>query len=239
MAYKRKRSVSRSGRRKRTKLASRYTKRMKGLRNSRNRNNVHHYKRWGESDTFEFEGDGAATYYAPPTGEVFTLADIQGHSELTALYDQYKISCVIFKFQMLNIPVHTYPGVSTAADSTYGTAATGNQTAMYPKLWYYRDYDDSVAITDLDAFKEIGKAKCLVLEPNKVYTFKIRPAIQRGLTTGYYEPAWPKMINCGGDTIAHFGFKWMLDCNGMTTPADQYWKIRVDRLFYVKMFNSR
>ena len=87
--------------------------------------NVHYYKRWGQPSTNILTGPSTETSWA----DKFTLNEVVNSSELVNLYDQYKILCVVVKFQLLTNPdIHVPPG---------GNASTANNNPMfYPRLWY-------------------------------------------------------------------------------------------------------
>lgn len=208
-----------------------YKKRRLGLR--RSRFNIHRYKRWGQPVTFEAAGDGTTTWF--PMSYQFSLGDVENNTELISLYDQYKIDTVVIRMQMLNIPDASY-GSTSLSNNTY--SASINATQMYPKVWYYRDHDDNSLISSLASMREIGKAKCFVMEPNKVYSFKIKPSTLRTLAVGN-EVCYPKKIDCSYPSVPHYGFKFGLDTMGITVPLNASYKIRIEKLYYLKMFNSR
>lgn len=236
MVYKRKRSMSSSRRVYKKARRSLIRRRNRGrlFRVSRPSMNVHVYKRWAVPQRIEFEGDGIATAFGGSTS--FNLAEVRGAAEFTTLYDQFKIVCVVVKLQLLNIPEQSYANV---ADTNNTDSASRNATQLYPKLWYYRDYDDAIAPVSLQAVQEVGKAKCITMVPNKTYSFKIRPAVTRTIQGTSSEPAWPKRLDCGDSSITHFGFKYLLDTMGQVTPDNKFWKIQMEKLYYLKFYNSR
>lgn len=235
MSQKRKRSPSTVApyKSRRTRSSFRRGNRPRLLK-SRGKFNVHMYKRWAEPERIEFEGDGSSTVFGGSTS--FSLTQLRGVADFTSLYDQYKIVCVVVKFQLLNIPEQSY---GNSSDTNNTDSASRNSTQLYPKLWYYRDYDDATAPATLDAVQQVGKAKCITMVPNKSYSFKIRPAITRTIQGASSEPAWPKRLDCTDGTIVHFGFKYMLDTMGQITPDGKFWKIQMDKLYYLKFYNSR
>lgn len=209
-----------------------YKKRRLGLR--RSRFNCHRYKRYGTTENIDFDADGTNQFFGGAVS--FSLGDVINNTELINLYDQYKIDTVVVKVQMLNIPesYHNAPGSGTGTESS-----TVNKTQLYPKFWYYRDHDDATAITSKTTFQEIGKAKCFVMEPNKVYSFKVKPSTLRDLGTGAAEVCYPKKLDCNYASVAHYGFKYGLDTMGTYTSASGFWKLNIEKLYYLKMFNSR
>lgn len=196
--------------------------------------NVHSYKRHCESLRLNVEGDGTSTFFG--YGLNFMLSELPSYSEFVNLYDQYKISCVVVKIQMLNIPELDKAGCADTANTNSGTS---NLTQLYPKFWYYTDYDDSQPPASLAEMQQVGKVKCFILRPNKIYTFKIRPALPRTIQGSVAEPSWPKRLDCSQPTLVHYGFKYGIDTMGQKTPDTVFWKFQIDRLYYLKFFNTR
>lgn len=225
MAFKRKRTFSKTPRR------TTY-KRRRTLKRSLRRglsSNVHMYKRWGTANTVECTGTETDQAIA------FTLQNVSGYSELTALYDRYQISAVTVKFQLINNPELIYvPGTDPTT--------TINNPTFYPKLWYYRDYDD-ISTINLSAMREVGKAKFKVMKPNTVLSVRLKPAvlrqIYRSAITTAYEPCWPKSLDINAADTPHYGLKWILDSNGVTPWNNGKFFVRVDYVYTLKLLNSR
>lgn len=191
--------------------------------------NVHMYRRYGASEDWTFTGDGTTQY--DDNQFVFSLHDVANVNELTNLYDQYKISAVVVKFSLVPNPDAFYIPNAT-------TGAGVNGMNYYPKFWYLRDYDDNNPLS-LPSMKEIGKAKCFTMQPNKTYSIKIKPAVLNLLSGTTTQPVWPKRLDCSASTQTHYGLKCILDFNGTAPPSTATWRIRVEKLYYLKMFNSR
>lgn len=192
---------------------------------------VHNYKRYGERAIWQFDHNGSADYSAIST--TFSLSQVTQYTELTNLYDQYKIMAVVVKVHLLNNPDSIYaPGVD-------GAVGPFKNPTFYPKLWYYRDYDDATAPADATVLKQIGKAKCFALRPNKVYSFKVKPAILNLLSGTATSPIWPKRLDCSNATQTHYGMKFALDYEGTPPVSGVSTKICIETLYYIKMFNSR
>lgn len=193
--------------------------------------NVHFYKRWGQPSTNILTGPSTEQSWA----DKFTLNEVVNSGELISLYDQYKITCVVVKFQLLTNPdIHVPPG---------GNASTANNNPMfYPRLWYYRDYDDENTLT-LQQMREIGKAKFKVLRPNTTISVKLKPAVamqvyRTAVTTGY-APMWPKRLDCAANDIPHYGLKYVLDTGGVVPWNNGQFQLRVERQYYLKMYNTQ
>lgn len=191
---------------------------------------VHNYKRWGASDLWTVSGDGLTSFWSRAL--TFSLSGVTEHSELTQLYDQYKIMAVVVKVHLLNNPDAFYQ-LSAAS------GASVNGANFYPKLWYYRDYDDNTAPPDRTTLKQIGKAKCFTLRPNKTYSFKIKPAVLNLMSGTTTAPIWPNRLDCTNSTQTHYGMKFVLDYEQQPPPTGQDVKVMFETLYYIKMFNSR
>lgn len=190
---------------------------------------THMYKRYGDSVNWVFTGDGTTQY--DNENFVFSLNDVANSSELTQLYDQYKISCVVLKFSLVPNPDAFYvPNVTTNG--------AVNGMNYYPKLWYVRDYDDTNPLS-LPSVKEIGKARCFTMKADKTYSIKVKPAVLNLLSGTTTQPVWPKRLDVAAATQTHYGLKCVLDFNGTAPPSTATWRIRVEKLYYLKMFNSR
>lgn len=220
-----------SGKRK-SLMSSRPSKRMRYSRPKRRglNSNVHSFKRWATTGTANIAYP-ATTYSGV---EKFTLDSLVSSTELTNLYDQYKINAVVVKIRLVNNPDATYmPGI-TSVDSSGSN--------YYPRLWYVRDYDDNSTLT-LDEIKQCGKAKCVTLKPNVEYKIKVKPAVAmqvyRTTTTTGYAPMWPKKLDCSQSDIPHYGIKWVFDGMGVTRRSNDIWNLRFEYQYYVTMFNTR
>lgn len=232
MPFKRKRSYSQTRVVKRVKKQGSFRSRI--FRPPRPRmglsSNVHMFKRYGTPSTQVLTGTVEQQW-----AETFALNKVQNSSELTALYDQYKIMAVVVKVQLINNPDTIYPPGENPGSAT-------NNPTFYPKLWVLRDYDSSTG-SSLSSLRETGKAKMYVLKPNRILSFKVKPAVSRqlyetSLTTGY-EPAWPKRIDCTNAGIPHYGLQFNIDTLGVTPWNSGKFQVRVDYLYYLKMMNTR
>lgn len=192
---------------------------------------VHMYKRWGPTDEWVIDGNGNQSFFT--TSKTFSLSAVTEHAELTQLYDQYKIMAVVVKVHLLNNPDSIYaPGVDGA------TGPFKNPT-HYPKLWFYRDYDDNVAPADRTTIKQIARAKCFTMRPTKTYSFKVKPAILNLLSGTTTAPIWNQRLDCTSATQTHYGMKFALDYE-MTPPlTGTTVKVVFETLYYLKMYNSR
>lgn len=203
-------------------------KRARGLRAAKlNKYNVHSYKRWATPVWHT----ASATSTAYNQQITFSLDQVRGASELTALYDQYMIVGCKVTFQLITNP-----------DQEYRTNNTTliNGSNFYPKLMYVRDYDNITIETPND-LRERNNMKMVVLRPNSQHSVYVRPAVRNlvyldGVTPAT-SPVWNQWIDCSTTTVPHLGLKFSLDFLGLTTVND--FNLRVETCYYVKFKNVR
>lgn len=188
--------------------------------------NVHAYQRWATPSTASFTTAESAN------SEKFTLDSLVNSSELTNLYDQYRIDKVTVYIRLMNNPDATY---------VVNNPPNNNYSNYFPKLWYYRDYDDSGTLT-VSQMREVGKSKYKILRPNSAVKISLKPACltqvyATAVTTGY-APKWNQRLDVGASNIPHYGLKWTVDAEGSALGAGS-WYIRVEYKYHVTMFNSR
>lgn len=192
---------------------------------------VHAYRRYGTPTTVTLTG--AAT--ESDNSDSFSLSSVTNYSELTTLYDQYRIRSVTMKFHLVTNPDRlTIPGTDPAANYL----APPN----YPKLWYVRDYDDNTAVT-LATMREMGKAKFKIMKPNSIISVKLRPAVltqlyRTAVSTGY-SPQWPKKLDCSQSDIPHYGLKWIIDTDGVSLFTNSQYIVRIEYVYDLTFFNTR
>lgn len=191
---------------------------------------VHYYKRWGTPSTVTLTGTTESN-----NAETFSLNAVQSYTELTNLYDMYHISAVVVKFTLLTNPDGIYPPGQNPTTTT-------NNPTWYPKIWYYRDYDDAATLT-LAQMREVGKAKCKILKPNSFVTVKIKPACAQQIyyngVTPAFNAVWPKKLDCTYPGVPHYGLKWIIDTQGVTPWSSGQFIVRVEYNYYLRMMNTR
>lgn len=128
----------------------------------------------------------------------YSLAQVRGIGDFTALFDQYKITHVQVRF-FLRID----PGAQTAA------------TANVPRLYYFTDHDDDTAPSSLDNFREHQRLKIVPLNLYKPVVVNFKPSILtqafRTTTTVGYCPKWRQWLDMAQTDVPHYGLKWALD----------------------------
>jgi len=226
---KRARSMSR----KRSAVSRRFKRARKAPirgRQSRRRNislNMHRFSRYTAATTSVIDSLEFAQ------GFEYKFSDILSSAEFTTLFDRYKVDRVVNTFQLVNNP---------DAAAYLNDKDTGNSANFYPKMWYIRDYDDSVAESSSTLKERVG-VKCVILQPNKVVRVTTKPAIatqvyRTALTTGY-GPKWNQWIDCAMTDVPHYGLKVAYDCNGFDPADTRPFRVRVETKFYFSMKDVR
>lgn len=195
--YKRKRrAASRSGRR--FKRARRTFKRKRFSRRQRVGSTVYSYRRM-IANGGQIVGNAVnAPYLGSYSSAQLQLGNVVNVSDFQNLYDQYRINYVVIKF-WLKID----PGAQAAA------------SASFPKLYWYRDYDDATVPANLNEIRENQKARVAVMHPNRPITIKFRPnSLALLFSSGVasqYKPTWRQWMDMGTVTSQHYGIKYAID----------------------------
>lgn len=138
--------------------------------------------------------------YAPFVQPVtFALNQLPNVTEFSNLFDQYRINFLVYKFYL-----RIDPSAQTAA------------TASFPKMYWYRDYDDSAAPSNLNEIRESGRSRVAVLRPDRPVTVKFKPNTlinvwNTGLTSATQSPVWDAWVDVANVNTTHYGFKMAID----------------------------
>lgn len=213
------------GRRRRTARRPLYRRRRPALRRRRTvyrrRHSVHLFTRWTDVNSLNVTDatqQGAMTFY---------LNQLPSASEFTALFDQYRINCVVLKMRYLNqIPDRT--------DASSG--------AYRPNFHYCVDYNDSTAYTSITQFAQVGNYRCHALNGERDWSIKIFPKVQRqmyqGLGSTGYGPVkcW---INTADPAVPHYGLKYLIDCNGGGGGNEVLGSLQYQAKYYLSFKNVK
>lgn len=163
----------------------------------------------------------------------FSLSDVLSYTEFTSLFDQYKITMVEFKIQMISNPNSTM--------DMNNISGSYNTVNWYPKFWYIRDYDGGGS-ESLSAIKERVGVKFFVMRPNKEYTIKIRPKVlvqtYKTLTSTGYAPK-PMFLDCADTTVPHYGLNAVIDCLGLNPADTTGFRFRTEYKFHLSFKGVR
>lgn len=130
---------------------------------------------------------------------VFKLNDCPNNNELTALFDNYCLRSVKYRFVLLRDP------------SAYQT--TGGTQGIFPRLTWVHDFNDSNPL-NRNMLMQYPRMKEFFFSDNKQKTpwFTIKPAalsvmFETGLQTAY-KPTWGTFVDTLDSQMVHFGIKY-------------------------------
>lgn len=205
---KRRRSSGRRIRGRVSKRTRRYGRR-RSFRRRRSSGMVHHFKRM-ISGNFTTWSTGTVSYvsskilgnavHAPWLGSfsVRGVTDLIQSADFVNLFDQYRLNKVVLKFYL-----KVDPGAQAAA------------SAVIPRLYFYRDYDDNSPPGSLDEIRENQKCRVkvlslyrpvtLVYKPNCLNTLYSAPAVSN------YKPVFKQWLDMATPGTVHYGYKFGID----------------------------
>lgn len=194
--------------------------------------NIHKFRRMGRNVQVPLQAGQDIQTYSPN----FNLADVTNVAEFTTLYDQFRID-----FVTVNI--------SWSPNTTIALNPNNPGEALYPLLYYCKDYDDATSPLSLTTFKEKGNLRHFRLTPNKIYKIHVKPASQKvtvnqfgapaanvtfgALSTG---PQWNKKIDMNANTTPHFGLKMLID---HVNAANGLGAVNVEKMYHFTCFGVR
>lgn len=158
----------------------------------------------------------------------FSLDDVKGYSDFTALYDQFMIS-----HAKVYVTLITNPDATLA----HNQLAQYNPTNWYPKFWYVYDADDSASPT-LDQIRERQGVKYKTLHPNKPICINVKPRAlvqtYRTATSTGYAPKRMFLDVATGYNVPHYAIKYVIDAMGKD-PNDTYpFEVRFELKYWLK-----
>jgi len=194
--------------------------------------NIHRFRRMGAQVTVPLPAGQSIATYSPS----FTFSDVINNAEFTRLYDQYRLDYVTVN-------------ISWSPTTTISLNPNNPGQALYPIMYYCKDYDDATSPVSLTQFKEKGNLRTFRLTPNKVYKIHVKPACQKvvvkqfgipganvtfgDLSTG---PVWNKKIDCNSDTTPHFGIKMLWN---FVNAASALGAVNVEKMYHFTCFGVR
>lgn len=160
---------------------------------------------------------------------------LQQSSEFSELFDNYKITMIELRIQLLNVPS------ATTVLNGQGTGLPFNPTNWYPKVWYVIDHDGGSTET-LGTMRERQGVRCRILQPNKDIVIRFRPKVNtltyKTATTQGYAPKSIK-LDMADASVPHYGVNMVFDSNGLD-PSDSYpFKFRIERKFFFQCMGVR
>lgn len=170
-------------------------------------------------------------------GRSFQLDEIKNFSELTSLYDQYKITHI-------KAYASWSPFAGLSEDTAWNAAGASASAALgsgmlTPILWFMPDYDDDSTPT-MAEIEQSSRAKCVRLNPHKTFKFNIKPATLTAVyqaVTSAYSPKWKTRLDCANDDVPHYGMKWVAQyLNNINLDMGQ---ITIKYKAYLTMYDAR
>lgn len=159
---------------------------------------VHSFKRMMRDGLTTAGNVAYAPLVATFSSGYINLAQVVNSTDFANLYDQYRINFVVLKFWL-----RIDPSAQTAG------------TASFPKLYWYRDYDDATAPAGLNEMRENAKCKVAVLHPNRPITIKFKPntlqLIYQSAVANQFKPVFGQWIDMTTTNTGHYGIKYCVD----------------------------
>jgi len=167
--------------------------------------------------------------------QFFKLNTVQGVSDFTSLFDQYKIDKVVLQCMFQ----------SNAVGVTEDSQVNGGKGGILPILYYTQDLDDAAVPNGLATVQQFARCKTKILNANKPFNITIRPKVARqvyqaGVASGYETASNAKIDNNFPD-VQHYGMKyWIRNWFAQTsTPEQSKCKLTIQPVYYLSMYNSR
>lgn len=162
---------------------------------------------------------------------------LQQSSEFTELFDNYKITMIELRIQMVNNPA----SAANLNQWVQTNLSTFPLTNWYPKLWWVIDHDGGSTET-LGTMRERQGVRCRILQPNKDIVIRFRPKVNtltyKTATTQGYAPKSIK-LDMADASVPHYGVNMVFDSNGVD-PSDSYpFYFRIERKFFFQCMGVR
>jgi len=133
-------------------------------------------------------------------GVDFQLVDVPAYTELSSLFDQYKITGVAYRFVISRDPM-----------------ATNVTTKLYPRLTWVHDYDDASAPSSFNEIAQYPNCKEHWFSETRQHTkwHFIKPAksqvMYESATLSGYQPTWKGFVDMASNIMPHYGIKMWWD----------------------------
>lgn len=195
---------------------------------------THSFKRMGDGKSITVAGisSGGGTWYI--TAETFQLSDISNSSELTALYDSYRLSGVLYE-----VSVNTmFNQVTTGAAEMARVGLTA---------YMFEDNTDATTPTTSGEFTQRANVKATPVSEGGKVSFFLRPRPVTAIYNGVATPAFASLIDpatkgapfisCDYPGVPHYGLKWAICAPPNTTPTNMNFLIA--RTYYFTLKDPR
>lgn len=133
---------------------------------------------------------------------IFQLAHLAGNAEITALFDNYRINMIKYRWVCIRNP--DFPGTGSTVSGTQG---------LYPRITWVHDFNDSVAISRTQMMQHASlKEHWFTDSKQATRWYTLKPA---SLTMKYetatltaYKPEWGSWVDTNDNLMAHYGIKY-------------------------------
>lgn len=133
----------------------------------------------------------------------FALEDINGVGELKSLFDNYRITKVLYRFVMERDP---------SSLGAAGSTGVGN----FPRINWVHDFNDSTAITRQQMMQHAGMREFWFTESrqhSKWYSINVSSLVQQyeSPSATAYKPVWKSWVDTTDSAMPHYGLKIAYD----------------------------
>lgn len=166
------------------------------------------FKRYG------YKADIAGTGVTQYAAYTFFLSEVIAYNEFTNLFDQYMIENVKVRFRLLLDP-----------------AAQTATNAIFPILYYRKDYDDDAVPASVDELRQCQDTGMVFVHPNKLTTISLKPKSLRAMynpSVNAYSSIPRAWIDCSYANAPHYGLKFAVQRlpTGCTLLIDTLYTVR-------------
>lgn len=187
---------------------------------------VHHHVRWATTDS-------TILLHSLASGEqsdafTFSLNKLSSFVDLSALYDQYKITKIVgyVNWSPLSVPANYI-------NDNYTTPEL-----LAPLLMFHADYDDANVET-VAQMKERSQIKQIRLQAGKQYKIVLTPAvlqeIYRSGVSSSYAPKFHQKLDMANVDVPHYGIKTAVSY----LPSRDLGEINIRWKYYVSCYNTK
>lgn len=151
------------------------------------------HKVWFGDDTINFVDDTAQ----------FRLSDLPNYTELTALFDNYRIVKVLYRWVLFRNPNSDKISI--------------DNRGVYPNLMWVHDFNDSSAIGRAQLMTHAGMRELYLNEQRPAtrwYTLNpstLSTTYETGLGAPAYNPRWRQWLDTNDINTLHYGLKLCLN----------------------------
>jgi len=161
----------------------------------------------------------------------FSLAQVEGYTDFTGLYDQYRIRAVKCLFTPLSV-------VSTILQTS------GAPQIQIPTLMTAIDYDDDTAPSTASVIRQYQTCHTHhYSELNKPHVRYFTPAclaqMYESVSATAYSPKFGQWIDMTDSATPHYGLKCLISTPSIATSVDLNCGYQIEVCYYLEFKNTR